>query len=441
MPQIPLAQRRSRLAAALRLTRQQRIVDVDFVNLPLPHLIVGLLALVMLYLTANRTSFCILRRKNIPREAARIISGILSAAFFIFYLFVGLVVYFTVFSPQRSEIVRALMPPPQDVLPSAPTAHVPQQVQAPLGRMAAEENWSERQRLLAEMTDHVIRAAVELHQLAGQKEQPYVVAEGISGTEDRYLPPDAATGPSDAETTISVQKPVTFADEISAYFNDATPQVNAGQQNFAAWPTASAEQNSLTGSNMAAAVPTVPALPPPAYPTQQALSVQSAQLVSCGDIRTGMDATDMQIFRAAMRQPEGVPKTWKGPGGSYTVTPGAIKGSCREYSIQADVQGRLMRCQASCASLDQAIEAAALNTAPKPQQRNDDEAVILQSMNNSDQDILIKALTYSGPVSWRSESGIFYTVSPVRLGNPCREYRVKANIRGQVHQYLESNCP
>ena len=61
-------------------------------------------------------------------------------------------------------------------------------------------------------------------------------------------------------------------------------------------------------------------------------------------------------------------------------------------------------------------------------------------MNSRDQDTLINALTYSGPVSWRSTSGIFYTVSPVRLGNPCREYKVKANIDGQIYEYLESNC-
>ena len=423
-------------------------------NLPLPHLIVGLLALVMLYVTANRTAFCVLRRKNIPRDAARIISGILSAAFFILYLFAGLVVYIALFSPQRAEIVRTLLPPPQDMLPSAPPVPVPQQSQAPQGRMAAEENWAERRLRLAEMTDHVVRTMVERQQAAAQEKQAYVVAEGISGTEDAYLPPDAGTG-----TRITVQKP-TFADEISAYFKEVTPKEatlpdRPSQQDVmpsdrlnqrTALTVAADDQNAVAerSSSMAEA-PAVPSLPPPTYPVQQpspsvpvqSAPPQSAPLVSCSEIRMYMDATDMQIFRRAMRQQQGAPTSWKGPGGFYTVTPGAIKGACREYIMQVNMPGRPLRCQASCASLDQAIESAALSAAVPS--RND-EAVILQSMNSRDQDTLINALTYSGPVSWRSTSGIFYTVSPVRLGNPCREYKVKANIDGQIYQYLESNC-
>jgi hypothetical protein len=405
---------------------------VDSVNLPLPHLIIGLLALVMLYLTANRTAFCVLRRSSIPLSAARFISGILSAAFFILYLFAGLVVYIAVFSPQRAEIVRTLLPPPQDMLPSAQPAPVPQQSQAPQGRMAAEENWAERRLRLAEMTEQVVRTMVEHRQAAAQEEQSYVVAEGISGTEDAYLPPDAAGLP---ETKITVQKPLTFADEISAYFNDTPPA--ARQQNLDSAPSAaSAGQNRLTGSS--GNTETAASLPSTTWqPQNQPAQPQTAATVPCSQIRMQMDAADMQIFRRAMRQQQGAPTSWKGPGGSYTVTPGAIKSACREYSIQANMQGRLLRCQASCASLDQAIESAALSASPPP--RND-EAIILQSMNSRDQDTLINALTYSGPVSWRSTSGIFYTVSPVRLGKPCREYKVKANIDGQIYEYLESNC-
>lgn len=402
-------------------------------NLPLPHLIVGLLALVMLYLTANRTAFCILRRKNIPREAARIISGILSAAFFILYLFAGLVVYIAVFSPQRAEIVRTLLPPPQDMLPSAPPASVPQQSQAPSGRMAAEDNWAERQLRLAEMTDQVVRTMVERHQGTAQEEQAYVVAEGISGTEDRYLPPDAGT-------RITVQKPLTFADEISAYFNDTPPPARQQEPDSAPSAAPAEPQNPLTGSSGSseAAAPVLPSLPSANWPPQsQPAQPQAAATVPCSQIRMYMDATDMQIFRRAMRQQQGASTSWKGPGGSYTVTPGAIKSACREYSMQANMQGRLLRCQASCASLDQAIESVALSAAAQP---SNDETVILQSMNSRDQDTLINALTYSGPVSWRSMSGIFYTVSPVRLGNPCREYKVKANIDGHIYEYLESNC-
>jgi hypothetical protein len=107
--------------------------------------------------------------------------------------------------------------------------------------------------------------------------------------------------------------------------------------------------------------------------------------------------------------------------------------------MRASIQSRSLRCHASCintTSIDQAIESAA----EALHQQDDDEVIILRSMNRGDLDALNKALTYYGPISWRSMSGIFYTVSPMRLGNPCREYKVKANIRGKIYEYIASKC-
>ncbi len=397
-------------------------------NLPLSHLFLGLLTLAVLYLLANRSAFAVLRRKNIPRASAGIMSGILTAAFFVVYLFIGVVAYIAFLSPQRAEIVRVLLPPPPDIAFSTPSISVPLHTEAPQGRMTAEQEQTKRQQLIAAMTDQVIRAAVERHQAVTQ-DQPYVIFEGISGTEDRYLSPKAALPQSNSETTISVQKAVSFADEISGYFNDIKPQAVQSNGNSTSTPL---EQNKPieNDNSLREIAPLVPAIQQntPTQPVQ-------TQNVSCGEIRMYMDATDLQIFNRAIRQREGIPTSWKGPGGSYTITPAASKGTCREYSMQANLSGRQLRCYASCTSIDQAIQAAATNAV-----QQNDEAVILHSMNSNDQDALIKALTYSGPVSWRSVSGVFYTVSPVRLGNPCREYKVKANIQGQVFEYLESNC-
>lgn len=425
-------------------------------NLPLSHFVVGVLTIAVLYLLANRSAFYVLRRRNIPKDAAGVVRGILSAAFLIVYLFIGLIAYITLLSPQRAEIVRALLPPPSDTtFSAAASSPVPHPNKVPQGRMMAEQEQVSRQRLIAVMTDQLVRATVERHQDFTQ-EQPYVISEGISGTEDRYISPEAALAQAQSEpnTTSSMQKPLSFADEISAYFNGENPQavqanpgLNQGSLNNTEGSTAIEQNKPFANNNSLPGTMPVNPIQQQAPPIQPVQTQPITENVSCDKIRMYMDNTDLQLFHRAMRQQKGVPISWKGPGSSYTVIPAARKGTCREYSMQANLPGRVLRCFAACLSIDEAIQqAAAASSIPQQQQQipqqqaQDDEEVILHSMNSSDQDALIRALTYSGPVSWRSVSGTFYTVSPIRLGNPCREYRVRANIQGRPYEYIESNC-
>ncbi|MCW5198459.1 hypothetical protein VU06_01770 [Desulfobulbus sp. F3] len=264
------------------------------------------------------------------------------------------------------------------------------------------------------------------------------------------MPKNNEISPSHAETKISVQEIVSSSGDLSSILTGSRSQLvqEPPAKQSAAMPVPTEQET--------AAAITLP--PPEPIPQEEARQqeVQSqhivkkeaiqdfhpvqmrteAQDVQCKDIQMHMDATDRAVFVHAMKKEAGVTTPWKGPGGSYTVIPASRKGNCLEYSIQANIQGKVLRCYASCTNQP-------LNMPPVNRQipeHRDDKAAILSSMSRTDQDALMKALTYHGPVSWRGLSGVFYTVWPVRLGNPCREYTVQANIQGRIFQYLESNC-
>ena len=401
-------------------------------NFSVAYLLVGLLAAGGLYFAARRSAACVLRRKNIPPDAATSVGTILAAAFFIIYLAAAAVLSAT-FVPHSSKLTKMIFSPADP----PPVADAPDTI-AEQGKIAAEHDRAERQRWIAETTQQLLNEVGARRQLFGQ-EQNYIVAEGISGTEDRYLPPKpeaAAPVAQNTETKISVQGMVSSTDDISSLLADSSlpqsieekPTPPPAQQ-----PPVAVVPDNTPRQQVPADQPVRQSAP---LPIQQPVQPQNAaEQVSCSEIRKYMDSADMQLFQRAMRQETGIPSPWRGPGGFYIVIPAAIKGNCREYSIQATIQGRMLRCQAVCA------EASAPATAGRivPSQPQEKQ-IILNSMSSLDQDALIKALSYHGPVSWRGMSGIFYTVSPVRLGNPCREYMVQANIQGKIVQYLESNC-
>jgi hypothetical protein len=432
-------------------------------NLPLLYVFLGLIFLAAIYFAANRSAFCILRKKEIPPDSAKTISRILSTAFFVIYLFIALIAYLA-FASQTAELLKSLLSQETFALSAStlPTGEVLQ------GKIAAEQDRTERQRVIAETTEQQINAIAERRQLFGQ-EQSYVLLEGISGTEDRYLSPkpvaEQLAAPSvipPAETTISVQEIVASSEGIASILPDQNsqaaqipvpppiPQAIPVQQQapVQAAPLAP-ELMPENRSNLPftvqqpVAIPEMPIQQLPAKPVQQFLPAPSpvqtqpaAQNVACAEIKMYMDDADSQIFHRAMKQGAGVATPWKGPGGAYVVIPASIKGNCREYSIQANIQGRSLRCYAACANIANAFPPAS-RAIPPPQ---NDKAAIMASMSSTDQDAFMKALNYHGPVSWRGLNGIFYTVSPVRLGNPCREYNVQANIQGRIFQYIESNC-
>jgi hypothetical protein len=438
-------------------------------NLPRLYVFFGLIFLATIYFAANRSAFCILRKKEIPPDSAKTINRILSAAFFTIYLFTTLTIYF-VLHPQPTEFLHTFLSQ-SEVLASAPSSPTlpTAEAEAPQGKIAAEQDRAERQRLIAEAGAQQSKAEEERRQLFGQ-ELSYIIPEGISGTEDRYLPPkpeiEQPAAPSEAppaETKISVQEMVSSSEGISSIFPDQdlpAAQIQVPPPTQQAIPIqpqtpvvqAAPSAPELVTENKGGPIPDQQPVTPPAMPIQpqpekpvqqiqaplsQPVQMQtSAQNVSCAEITMYMDDADSQIFHRAMKQGAGVATPWKGPGGSYIVIPASIKGNCREYSLQANIQGKSLRCYAACANI--------ANTFPPisramPQQRND-KAAIMGSMSSTDQDAFMKALNYNGPVSWRGLNGIFYTVSPVRLGNPCREYNVQANIQGRIFQYLESNC-
>lgn len=430
-------------------------------NLPRLYVFFGLIVLATMYFAANRSAVCILRKKKIPPNSAKTINRILSAAFFTIYLFTTLTIYF-VLHPQPTEFFHTFLSQ-SEVLASAPSPSALPAAEARQGKIAAEQNRAERQRLIAETGAQQIKAEEERRQLFGQ-ELSYIIPEGISGTEDHYLPPrpegkqpaapSATTQP--AETKISVQEMVSSSEGLSSIFADhdghippqQPPITNEIKTPIQAIPSASELVTEKKGSVIPDQKPaTTPAMPIQPQPEKQVQQIQPtlsqpvqmqplAQNVSCAEITIYMDAADSQIFHRAMKQGAGVATPWKGPGGSYVVIPASIKGNCREYSIQANIQGKSLRCYAACANIANAFPPI---SRAMPQQRND-KAAIMGSMSSTDQDAFMKALNYNGPVSWRGLNGIFYTVSPVRLGNPCREYNVQANIQGRIFQYLESNC-
>lgn len=422
------------------------------------YLLAGALLLVAIALAANSSAACVLRNKEIPPPAAQTIRRIVFAAFFALYLVAAISLAVAALAPQTGELISALLfqPSGSASMPSAALLNV----EVPHGRIAAEQSRPERRRMIEQIEELQSKAAAERRQLFGP-EQSYVLTEGISGTEDRYRPPKPdgaqAVAPDEtppAQTRISVQGVVATSGNISSILAENQPppvqEQNAPQppapvqqqQPDLPAPVQMAPQRPLdTLADIRSSIPppaaplqaVTPPLPPPAQPVQQQ---PAAQNVSCREIKMYMDSADEQIFRRAMRQETGVATPWKGPGGSYVAIPSSIKGNCREYSLQATIQGIALRCYAACASLASPAPPA---SSAMPQPRNDKTA-ILSSMSGTDHDALLKALHYHGPVSWRGMNGIFYTVAPLRLGNPCREYTVQANIQGRIFQYVETNC-
>ncbi|MGX9726737.1 MAG: hypothetical protein ACTFAK_05295 [Candidatus Electronema sp. VV] len=443
-------------------------------------IIFALLALALTAAVAGSSARCILRRKNIPAELAKEVAAVLSGALFLVYFFAALLAYFLA-APQAAESFRQLLAQPVSTAPAPPessTTASPQPAEMPPGKISAEQDRTERLLLLAETAELLHRETDARYQLFGQ-EHAYIVAEGISGIDDRYIPPrpeqlapaaDTAA-PALSQRSISVRELVSSLDDISSILPAQEPPAPAQ-----ALPQHSPPQPQMP-SPVVESPPSVPPQPvppqiispPESLAAQQTAPVSSAppapqvlpagggidqqiraqeqgvqpkptapQQVACEEIRRSMDSTDLGVFRYAVTKPAGVVTPWKGPTVSYVLTAGAAHGSCRDYALQAELRGRILRCQFSCARMT-ASPAQQQASRPARPQRSDKE-VIRDAMNSSDQEAFLQALKYYGPFSWRSSSGIFYTVSPVRLGNPCREYEVQANIQGRIFRYLESNC-
>ncbi len=424
----------------------------------------ALLALGLTAAAAGSSARCILRRKNIPAESAKEVAVILSGALFLVYFFAALLAYFFA-APQAAESFRQLLAQPGSPASAPGATASPQPAALPQGKMPAEQDRAERLLLLAETEELLHRETDARYQLFGQ-EHAYIVAEGISGIEDRYIPPrmeqlapaaDTAA-PALRQQSISVRELVSSFDDISSMLpakepsapaqplmpppvvesppsappQAAPPQIFSPPEDFAA-------QQTTPAAPVSSAPPAPQALPAGSGIDQQIWAQeQGVQQVACEEIRRSMDSTDLGVFRYAVTKPAGVVTPWKGPTGSYAVTAGAgAQGGCRDYALQAELRGRILRCQFSCARTTTGSPAQASRPARPPRSGKE---VIREAMNSSDQETFLQALNYHGPISWRSSSGIFYTVAPVRLGNPCREYEVQANIQGRVFRYLESNC-
>lgn len=458
--------------------------------MPVAQILVLLAAIALLAAAARSSARCVLRRKNIPAEAAKEVTTALSGALFLVYSLAALLACFLA-APQAAESLRQLLvkqqsssaaPASDDSTPDSSQ----QPAEMPQGRMTGEQARPERLLLLAEIEERLHRETDGRYQLFGQ-EHEYIVAEGISGLEDRYIAPSPEQlapaadpiAPALPPQSISVRDLVSSSDDISSILPAQGPPAPAQTlpQNPPAeqltsppvvvtpspappQPVAAQVVAPPTTPQTAAPVPTQQQVPPtvivpqPSAPTLtaasgidqqiraqeqgQAVQPPAVQQVACDEIRSYMDNTDIGVFRYAVTKPEGVVTPWKGPTGSYAVTAGAAHGSCRDYAMQAGLNGRTLRCQFSCARTAPSPVVQASSPAVRPSRSG--KEVIRDAMNSSDQEAFLKALTYYGPFSWRSSSGIFYTVSPVRLGNPCREYEVQANIQGRVFKYIESNC-
>ncbi|MCW5200604.1 hypothetical protein VU07_02140, partial [Desulfobulbus sp. F4] len=173
-----------------------------------------------LCLPAKLSAHCVLRTKKIPPDSVKTVSRILFAAFFVIYLFAGSVLSFADFTPQAAEFIRSLLSQP--TLPVPPVALPNSEV--PKGRIAAEQNRAERQLFIAETERLQIKAADDRRNIFGAK-QPYIVSEGISGTEDRYMPKNNEISPSHAETKISVQEIVSSSGDLSSILTGSRSQL------------------------------------------------------------------------------------------------------------------------------------------------------------------------------------------------------------------------
>ncbi len=452
--------------------------------MPVAQILVLLAVLALLAVAARSSARCILRRKNIPAEAAKEVTTALSGALFLVYSLAALLACFLA-APQAAESLRQLLvtQPPSSAAPASDsTPDSSQPAEMPQGRMTGEQARTERLLLLAEIEERLHRETDGRYQLFGQ-EHEYIVAEGISGLEDRYIAPSPEQlapaadpiAPALPPQSISVRDLVSSSDDISSILPAQAPPAPAPiapqtppaaqlappvvvtpppPQPVAAQVVAPPITSQTAPAPAQQQVQPTVIVPQPFAPTLtaasgidqqiraqeqgQAVQPPAVQQVACDEIRSYMDNTDIGVFRYAVTKPEGVVTPWKGPTGSYAVTAGAAHGGCRDYTMQAGLNGRTLRCQFSCARTAPSLVVQASSPAVRPSRSG--KEVIREAMNNSDSEALFQALTYSGPFSWRSSSGIFYTVSPVRLGNPCREYEVQANIQGRVFKYIESNC-
>jgi hypothetical protein len=144
-------------------------------NFTLSHLLAGLLLLAAVWLAAARSALCVLRKKNVPLDSAKEISRILSVAFFIIYLCSGALAGLAL-APQATGFLHDILPQTAVIAPTPP----PEELELPQGRMPAEQNRTERHRLLAE-TETVEKQGDQ--PIAGQ-DQIYVMPESIFGTNE-----------------------------------------------------------------------------------------------------------------------------------------------------------------------------------------------------------------------------------------------------------------
>lgn len=88
------------------------------------------------------------------------------------------------------------------------------------------------------------------------------------------------------------------------------------------------------------------------------ISKKYEENVSCDEIKKYMDIIDFKVLYAKiLKQHEGIPFSWKSPSSNiqYTIIPSIVKGSCREYTLKANLKGRSIHCYSSCESIQHAI--------------------------------------------------------------------------------------
>uniref|UniRef100_UPI004056A8C0 hypothetical protein n=1 Tax=Candidatus Electronema sp. TaxID=2698783 RepID=UPI004056A8C0 len=454
-------------------------------NLTLSHLLAGLLLLAAVWLAAVRSALCVLRKKNVPLDSAKEISRILSVAFFIIYLCSGALAGLAL-APQATGFLHGILPQPAVIAPAPP----PDELELPQGRMPAEQNRTERHRLLAEAE------AIEKQgdqPIAGQ-DQIYVMPESIFGTNEseaqrwqralreavasqQQTPPRSAISSElpqqDAsvrdDERVSVQELVLIAGSMPLPDDIKPPQTAAPlPQNPVPMQTpppvppkaASNEiELSVQGLQPPASLPQNPVqTPPPSQqvqmqmqrplPPSQPVQVQQQpafRQVRCEEIKIFMDGTDIDVLRAMSAKPVGSSDSWKGLRGRYTINRTGRKGSCAEYTLQADLKETVLQCRQLCqnAVAQQQPPQPAVSNRAMPAQQND-KNVIREAMDDADVDKFLDILEQAEstvPRVWRNpRSDNRYTVTLISSRGSCRDFDVQAIIQGEPFRYRESNC-
>ncbi len=183
---------------------------------------------------------------------------------------------------------------------------------------------------------------------------------------------------------------------------------------------------------------------PPSQPVQVQQQPAFRQ-VRCEEIKIFMDGTDIDVLRAMSAKPVGGSDSWKGLRGRYTISRTGRKGSCAEYTLQADLKETVLQCRQLCqnAVAQQQPRQPVGSSRSMPAQQND-KNVIREAMDDADVDKFLDILEQvesTVPRVWRNpRSGNRYTVTLIRSRGSCRDFDVQAIIQGEPFRYRESNC-